>query len=698
VSTTADSERPTSTVLSRDLSDFVIELSIALHKHAMYPDGHPSLETSRQRVLRRLDSLLAERHSLSLGVARDQLIIEGVATDPRHPLLHGLARQLHAHDAGAVKFLAGIEDAEMDEVLRMLARDPLRHGRVGSPNGQHDASAWPHVRLFPLSYDQLELLAEGEQRGGTGEGDGEPATETRQRASQLWLDLARAALQTDESAAPATDPELVAEAINAHEREQAYDQVIIGYLLKIANELASGDRAEAAVLRRRVSRLIGALQPDQLRRLVSLGGDTGQRRRFLMDASAGLSVDAALTLVRSAADASQRVISTSLLRLFAKLAVHAERGDTTVRAEAESALREQMQQLVAGWVLPDPTPGAYAVVLDRMAPDASLFASTVESTHACEPLRVVQLSIEVGVIGRETNDAVDAMIKGGQIGALMSVLAQADPDNATAKGIGERLATQEQLRRLLDSPAPNAEQLDWVVRRLGDRAADPLLDVLGASTSRATRRKVLGLLAHLGPALGPAAAARLPKAPWYFQRNLLILIDRLGAWPGGFSLAPYAAHPDARVRREAVRMLLKVATDSQRDAAILAALGDPDDQVLRVALGAAIDGCPMAAIPRIARRVTERELESDLDLLAIKVLATSNDPAALECLLSCVTTGRGWFGGRRLAPRSPRLVTALAALVARWPTDPRAVSVLARANRHPDPAVRNIVAGWGGAK
>ena len=29
--------------LSREFSDFLIELSIALHKHAMYPSGHPSL-------------------------------------------------------------------------------------------------------------------------------------------------------------------------------------------------------------------------------------------------------------------------------------------------------------------------------------------------------------------------------------------------------------------------------------------------------------------------------------------------------------------------------------------------------------------------------------------------------------------------------------------------------------------------------
>src|SRR6185312_1759372 len=268
----------------------------------------------------------------------------------------------------------------------------------------------------------------------------------------------------------------------------------------------------------------------------------------------------------------------------------------------------------------------------------------VESTHACEPLRVVQLSIEVGVIGRETNDAIDAMVKAGQMGTLFSVLAQADPDSETARSIGERLATQEHLRGLLESHAPDAEQLDWVVRRLGARAADPLLDVLGASTSRATRRKVLGLLAQLGPALGPAAVARLPAAPWYFQRNLLILIDRLGAWPDGFSLSPYAGHADARVRREAVRMLIRTASAGQRGAAIVAALGDSDDQVVRLALGAAAEGCPPIAIPRIARRVAERQLESDLDLLAIKVLGTSSDPAALECLLSCVTTGRGWFG------------------------------------------------------
>lgn len=681
-------------MLSRDLSDLVIELSIALHKHAMYPDGHPSLETSRDRVLRRLASLLAERDTLSLGVAREQLIIEGVATDPNHPLLRGLARQLHAHDAGALKFLNGVGREELDALLRLLARDPKPGEASAAPGGHSEAPSWPHVRLFAISYDQLELV------DGDGEGDGDTTgagdAPSRERTARLWLDLAQAALQAETAGPPSdTDPELVAEAINTHAREQAYDQVIIGYLLKIAGELATGDRAESATLRRRVSRLITALDPEQLRRLIALGGDVAQRRRFLLDASAGLAVDAALTLVQSAADATQRVISTSLLRLFTKLAAHAERGEASVRAEAEGALREQIRQLVSGWALPDPTPGGYAVVLDHLAPSASLFVNADGDSHACEPLRLVQMSLEVDAVGPDVLAAIDALAASSGMGTLLQLLEQADESSVAARAISDRVATPEQLRRLLETPAADAAHLEWLVRQLGQRAADPLLDVLGTSASRATRRRTLGLLELLGPLVVPPALARLPDAPWFFQRNLLILIDRVGAWPSGVPLAAYAAHADGRVRREAVRILLK--QPGRREADVLAALRDPDGDVVRIALGAVLDRCPAAAAPVIARRVGARNLEPDVELLAIRALSSSDTPDALACLLGCATASSGWFGGRRLAHRSPRLLAALTALATRWPDDHRVGVVLARAARHSDVQVRAAVSAWPGA-
>ena len=77
----APSTAPKRAALSRELGEFLIELSIALHKHAMYPEGHPSLEPAAASVVHRAAELLRDRPTLSLGVARSQLIIEGVATD-----------------------------------------------------------------------------------------------------------------------------------------------------------------------------------------------------------------------------------------------------------------------------------------------------------------------------------------------------------------------------------------------------------------------------------------------------------------------------------------------------------------------------------------------------------------------------------------------------------------------------------------
>ena len=143
--------------LSRDLADFLIELSIALHKHAMYPEGHPSLAPAAAAVTRRAAQLLEDRATVSLGVARNQLVIEGVATDPKHPVLRELAGRLHRHHLGAITFRRGVEEGEVADALRTLA---IEAERTGQPLGLGDRArlaAWPHVQLHALTYERLEL-------------------------------------------------------------------------------------------------------------------------------------------------------------------------------------------------------------------------------------------------------------------------------------------------------------------------------------------------------------------------------------------------------------------------------------------------------------------------------------------------------------------------------------------------------------
>ena len=116
---------------SRELADFLIELSIALHKHAMYPEGHPSLKPAADGVAQRVGPLAAEHGSLSLGVARDQLVIEGVATDPKNPVLADLAGRLHRHHLGAVGFRQGADGDQVHEMLAILAVEADRSSVPG---------------------------------------------------------------------------------------------------------------------------------------------------------------------------------------------------------------------------------------------------------------------------------------------------------------------------------------------------------------------------------------------------------------------------------------------------------------------------------------------------------------------------------------------------------------------------------------
>ena len=69
--------------LSRELSEFLIELSIGVHRYAMYPAGHPSHEPVLDNIIRRLIELFVNRTSVSIGVAARQPKITAVTLPVR---------------------------------------------------------------------------------------------------------------------------------------------------------------------------------------------------------------------------------------------------------------------------------------------------------------------------------------------------------------------------------------------------------------------------------------------------------------------------------------------------------------------------------------------------------------------------------------------------------------------------------------
>jgi hypothetical protein len=681
-----------SAALSRDLADFLIELSIALHKNAIYPPGHPLLAGAVDALVLRLVRLLQDRDTLSLGVARQQLVIEGVVTAASNSLLRDLAQRLHRHHLGAVKFLRGVARDEVADLLRTIAADAERSVTPLGLRSAEELRRWAHIRAFPLTYDQLELAGERQSddaAGGGGHG------EAGARAAQLWVGLARAAMVAESAAsasddASSTDPVVVAKAIDEHRREVAYDQVIVGYLLQIAEELKRKGGAESLALQKRISTLVSSLNPATLRRLLEMGGDLSQRRRFMLDAAQGMAVDAVMELVQAAADTSQQTISHSLVRLLTKLATHAEQGAAAeLRAGAESELREHVQRLIGNWTLDDPNPDNYRVVLDHMAKAAPLFATTEPSTNGAEPERIIQMSLELDSLGEPVARAVDAMMRRGELLRLFTLVSNAPERSRAAAAMWRQLASPDQLRAALREVPIDFTLVDQLVPRLKLAAADPLLDALEASPSRAIRRKLLDLLALLGPEAATVIAARLPDERWFVVRNMLMLLADLGDQNVELGTA-YARHADGRVRREAIRILVGIPVTRER--AICAGLDDSDERVVRVALQAASGRCPLSAVAILQRRVTEATLDAELSSQAIAVIASVRTPEVLEWLMErAAGSSPTLFGRPRLAPKSPTMLAALSGLAAHWARGRGVGAVLALALGSSDLEIRNTV-------
>jgi hypothetical protein len=680
--------------ISRELADFLLELSITLNKHAIYPNKHPLLDLAIYGVANRLALLFDERReSLSIGVARRQLIIEGVATDPHNPVLKELAQRLHKHHVGALKFVRGIGREELAEALAALALDPIRTEKPIGHDLERVGKLWEHVRFFPLTYDRLQLI----------EDDGSEAAGPDQmgagRATQLWIGLARAALVSDTSTtssqrddaddSTALEPATVARAIDEHQREEAYDQVIVGYLLQIGEELRTADGPEAVGLQRRVSRLVGSLKESTLEKLLEMGGDKAQRRKFLLDASQGITVEAVIDLVKAASAAEGQTVSHSMLRMLSKLAHHPSAAGSP-RQKTDPTIRDVMRRLVDDWSLDDPNPEAYRKVLENMSSskgDGNTAVSAVPTE--CEPERMVQIAIEVGAMGPQVQAAMSALCKSGRANLLLDLVERA-PDADAGAPVWEFLLGERILDTLLSQQRVDLPLVGRFARRIGIPAAPALLAAISAYEDAKIRMQFYDLLESLGDAVGPALSERIPAASPTLQRELIALIGRLAVIPAKFSAAAYLLNPDALVRREAVRLLLR--DPSGRNEAVMAALSDADDRVVFVGLTAAQEKCPPGAADLIKYRVDRGELDSQLRTMGIRVVAQQNSPEILTWLLGFVISETRWSRRPKLLPSTPEMLAALSMIASMWGDDPAAAAAIKLAEQSKDAEVRAKVA------
>lgn len=662
--------------IPHELLELVQELAVAVHKRGIYPATHPMQRGAVEAVLARLQRVLASRPELAIGVARSHLLLDGHPTDPGHPLLSELAGRMHVHQVGGVRFVPGVSRDELDGFVAALAESLQRGGEPLGARRSGDAAAWPHLIVSPLAFEQLALLDES---GAVAPGAGGAS-----RAAQLWGALAQAALADGlmGGGGEVYHPHELARSIERKIGTPQFDDHLSEFLLQAVGVSDGRVAASEPVLRTQVSQLVEALSEPALEQLLQMGGDRERRDAFLSGASETLGAHAVLDLVRVAAEQDGAPISSAVLRLMRKLAREASAPRAGARG-ADLALRRIARHLLRDWTLDDPNPEQYSRMLVEISGEGS--STTVDRRRdAAEAERVIEISLDVARISPSTEAALGRLVMRDGVAATLERL-HALPESPCREELIGRLLNESMLREQLRADRPDMALLTLAVDRMRVQAVAPILRAIDERDEPDPAWTVT-LLQRLGTEAFAFLREALPGSSIRVLRQLAVLFERLDSWPSGVDVLAFARHPDAAVRRETLRFLLR--HDGTREAALLLALRDADVRTFHHAMHLALRGCSAEASRLLMRRYDDASLGAELRPRIVRAIASAGTPDALAWLLELVLVSRWWRAGKRLRKGSPEVIAAIGAVAQHFHGHEAADEVLQLAKRSRDDDIR----------
>jgi HEAT repeat protein len=220
------------------------------------------------------------------------------------------------------------------------------------------------------------------------------------------------------------------------------------------------------------------------------------------------------------------------------------------------------------------------------------------------------------------------------------------------------------VRHLLNSDRDVRDGASAVLIHFGKFCVNRLLGILNESEDKIERIRVLRVITDIGKEALPAIIERIRKDnPWYFTRNLIILLGRVGADDDAKLLEPFFSHEDLRIQGEVITSLLAIG-GKHRGPLLLSALEVVDKSLkpnVATLLGA-LDYAP--AVDPLLELLSNRpedmtDVRADLEekiCLALGRIATPDVIACLE-MLSNPMIGASEF---RNTPHKVQAAAALA--------------------------------------
>lgn len=655
-------EQPLDTKL---LSNLIYQINIVRRQVSTYPPGHQVIVTSAIRTLKILERLKPITPQITIGIARDRLMLGSNPLDPQNPVYREFARALFSHGLVALTIRHGLTSSELCRFCSLLGNKPQDLLEKGGITQMSAASGIEHIAGTPLDYRRFHTRQIGHGNDTVPLNPTHTLPTWEQFVSSLMLSAKHQGAQTSP---PMTSPAALAMNLNSESHldttqvKTDYDKAIATFLRDLDREDLSKQVHDELLDKFRI--FVTELQPHLRNQfLASTFSSIASQER---QANSLFEVFPKHILLNALNDLNTRQTNLPpfILQLLSQLSHTAphpsdaqEKGSPPEPVDTSKLFNQVFSEHRVENYVPDdyqtilrhipnhrtPTTLPPAVVADLKK---GLDEQSIEKHLAAVVSHLLQNANSTdrhASLKQQLSDLIQHFIATGDFSAIIDLHRQLSaPSSQSIKKARDLRAalfsgyrfTRDIVHSLVLWPANKRQIIFSLIHQVGPPFIPQLLDQLAEERVRSARFQLLKLLADMGPAIREQVTERLHDSRWYFVRNLVVLLRGLDDPALMHNLAPLLNHPHERVRQETLKTAFHF-RDPRADNALLKELHRRPEGPPEWAINLAGHCQDKRILCRLLKLMSESGLNKEglaVQLAIVTTLGKIGDPIALNDL------------------------------------------------------------------
>jgi hypothetical protein len=656
---------------SRVLSDFIYELNIARRCGLSYPAGHPRIQASVKKVLTLLGRLLEFREKITLGIARDVIVVGKYHLDKKNPVYRDYAKSLFQLGIATLTIDRNLTEEEFLKFNLLLGLNRERLKDKGGLPAILKASPFDRLGIQLIDYALFQVTEAAPKTAET-------QPEKPQESNSLWEEFIQGLLEgtvADEDIFAilnaGVDPAALARVLNekssdgSDQAELQYDQVIVSYIRHVFEKEKSAPKRKKYL--HQLNDFVLNLNPN-LRRLflTDIFRTLALRKNLSPESLSCLSKGLILEAFEKINPQSPFYLL--ILGLLQKLALILDDGrgssdlvefgrekEAAISPKVDTLLRDfnldlvmekTYQQTLQNILAAEPSTPADSRELEDLK--ATLDSHTVDVQISSVILEILKSGIAGGdtaALERNLGELCGYFLQIGDFQALIQLHTKLEK-NAGASDEGA--SSHSGMFKVFSDPDFISEILNGVeiwgkdkfpeikklICKIGRPFLGTLLDRLAEEPSLTIRRFLLETLSAMAPQAKEQIIRRIYDRRWYFIRNLLVILRSSGDPTVLPLIRNLRTHEHPRVREEVLKTLF-IFKDPEAERFLLDDLRSLDLENRRNAVQIA----EMSQSPSVFRLLLEildnsplNGAEGELRQMAVRTLGKIGNPAALPHL------------------------------------------------------------------